>query len=260
MARFCTLFSGSSGNCTFLLHEQTAILIDAGVSCSRICDALRQIGFPPQQLSGVLVTHEHTDHIRGIGVLSRKYGVPVYANGPTMDAVLRLAGDLTPGGVHIIDEGQSFGVGGLEVFPFPIPHDAAAPMGYTMRAGGVFYSVATDIGHVSKPVLHHLCKSEAVVLEANHDVAMLQNGPYPYPLKKRILGDNGHLSNDNAAHLAAQLVIWGTKRVTLGHLSEHNNTQDKAYQAVAQKFCDANIKMGADVSLQIAPRAGICEV
>lgn len=235
-------------------------MIDAGVSCSRICDALRHIGFPPQQLSGILVTHEHTDHIRGLGVLSRKYGVPVYANGPTMEEVLRLSGDLAPGGARIIDAGQSFGIGEFEVFPFPIPHDAAAPLGYTIRADGAYYSVATDMGHVSKSVLHHLCKSEAVVIESNHDVDMLRNGPYPYPLKKRILGDTGHLSNDNAAHLAAQLVIWGTRRVALGHLSEHNNTLDKAYQTVAQKFFDANIKMGTDVSLQVAPRAGICEV
>lgn len=260
MIRFSTLFSGSSGNCTFLSNGRTSILIDAGVSCSRICDALRHIGFPPGQLNGVLVTHEHTDHIRGLGVLSRKYGVPVYASGPTMEEILRLSGDLTPGGVRIIEAGQSFGIADFEIFPFPIPHDAAAPLGYTIRADGGYYSVATDLGHITKSVLHHLCRSEAVVIESNHDVDMLQRGPYPYPLKKRILGERGHLSNDHAARLAAQLVLWGTKRVVLGHLSEHNNTRDKAYDTVAQTFSEANIRIGADVSLQVAPRAGICDI
>ncbi len=260
MIRFCTLFSGSSGNCTFLSNGQTAVLVDAGVSCSRICAALRQVGFPPGGLDGVLVTHEHTDHIRGVGVLSRKYGVPVYANGPTMEEILKVSGDLAPGGVRIIDAGQPFGIGGMEIFPFAIPHDAAAPLGYTIRCGGSYYSVATDMGHISKPVLHHLCRSEAVVIESNHDVEMLRQGPYPYPLKKRILSDDGHLSNDNAAHLAAQLAIWGTRRVVLGHLSEHNNTREKAYAAAKQKLEEANIQIGADVLLQVAPRTGICEV
>ena len=260
MSKFCTLFSGSSGNCTFISDGKTNLLIDAGVSASRICSTLADIGCFPCDIDAILLTHEHRDHISGVSVLSRNYSIPVYATAGTMERTLATTGWICDDYVHTFSTNDKFAIGDIEIFPFSIPHDTADPVGYTFRFDGKYYSIATDLGYVSEEVLKHLCKSEAVLIESNHDVNMLMNGPYPYPLKKRILSEKGHLSNDNCAHLAAQLVKWETKRITLGHLSEKNNTPQLAYEATAKCFADNSIEIGKDVILQIAPPVGVCEI
>lgn len=260
MSKFCTLFSSSSGNCTFISDGKTNLLVDAGVSAARICSALAEIGYSPYDIDGILLTHEHRDHISGVSVLSRNYSIPVYANVGTMEKALAITGWIFDDYIHTFRTNEKFAVGDIEVFPFSIPHDTIDPVGYTFRFGGKYYSVATDTGHVSESILKHLCKSDAVLIESNHDVQMLLDGPYPYPLKKRILGDKGHLSNENCAHFAAQLVKWGTTRIALGHLSEKNNAPELAYEATARCFCENNIKIGTDVVLQVAPKEGVCEI
>ncbi len=260
MSKFCTLFSSSSGNCTFITDGKTKLLIDAGVSAARICTALAQIGYSPYDIDGILLTHEHRDHVCGVGVLSRNYSIPVYANVGTMEKTMSVAGWIFDDYVHTFRTNSKFDIGDIEIFPFSIPHDTIDPVGYTFRFNGKYYTIATDTGCVTEQMLKHICKSEAVLIESNHDVQMLNNGPYPYPLKKRILGEKGHLSNENAAHLAAQLVKWGTKRIALGHLSEKNNTSEKAYEATAACFSENGIKIDEDVILKVAPKEGICEI
>lgn len=258
MHRFCSLFSGSSGNCTFISDGKTNLLIDAGVSASRICSALAQINCSPRDIHGILLTHEHRDHIVGAGVLSRNFSIPVYANSGTIERTMPVTGWIFDDYIHIFKTNEKFDVGDIEVFPFSTSHDTADPVGYTFRLDGKYYSVATDTGVVTDTVLKHLCRSEKVLIEANHDVEMLQNGPYPYRLKQRILGQKGHLSNENAAHLAAQLVKWGAKSIALGHLSEKNNTPEKAYNAAVACFEQNNISIENDLHLQVAPKDEIC--
>lgn len=260
MSKFCTLFSGSSGNCTFISDGKTNLLVDAGVSASRICAALAEIGYTPYDIDGILLTHEHRDHVAGVSILSRNYSIPVYANVGTMEKTLAITGWIFDDYIHTFKSNEKFAVGDIEVFSFSIPHDTIDPVGYTFRFDGKYYSVATDIGHVTESILKHLCKSEAVLIESNHDVQMLKDGPYPYYLKHRILGERGHLSNENAAHLAAQLVKWGTKRIALGHLSEKNNTPERAFDVTAECFTCNDIKIGTDVILSVAPKDGVCEI
>ena len=260
MIRFATLFSSSSGNCTLISNDDTNILVDAGVSASKIDKALAEIGIDICELDGIVVTHEHIDHIRSIGVLSRGNNIPVYANGPTMDIIANTVGDLHEHNKRIIECSKSFEIRSMNITPFPIPHDATSPMGYTIDTGNCKVSVATDTGHITKSMLVNMSKSEAVLIEANHDVDMIKNGKYPYMLKKRILSDDGHLSNDNAAWLDTQLALWGTKKIILGHLSDKNNTPEKAYGAAVKKLEENDIKVNSDVILKVASKNQICMV
>ncbi|MBE7013017.1 MAG: MBL fold metallo-hydrolase [Ruminococcaceae bacterium] len=260
MSGFYTLFSGSSGNCTFISDGRTNLLVDAGVSAARIAEALAKIGIHPSEIHGILVTHEHRDHILGVGTLSRNYSIPVYATSATMEKAMTVTGWIFDDNIHVFNANEKFGVGDIEVFSFSTSHDAVDSVGYTFRFGGNYYSVATDMGCVTDVVLKHLCKSKAVLIESNHDVEMLKNGPYPYHLKQRILGRRGHLSNEHASLLAAQLVKWGAENIVLGHLSEKNNTPDIAYNTTAECFAANDIKIGKDVNLTVAPADGICHI
>ncbi|MBQ8525702.1 MAG: MBL fold metallo-hydrolase [Clostridia bacterium] len=260
MNRLATLFSSSSGNCTLICNDDTNILIDAGVSASRITAALREFELDICEIDGIVVTHEHTDHIKAVGALSRKYNIPVYANAPTMTEIIASVGDLHDRNICITQCGKSFDIRSINIVPFSIPHDAVEPMGYTVDLGSSRVSVATDTGHITKSMLVNMSKSDTVLIESNHDVEMVKNGKYPYMLKKRILSDNGHLSNENAAWLATQLALWGTKKIILGHLSEHNNIPEKAYETAEKKLCENNIKPNSDVILKVASKSQPCMV
>ncbi len=260
MPKFCTLFSSSSGNCTFISDGTTNLLIDAGASASKISEALSRIGIHPSEINGILITHEHRDHIIGVGSLSRNFSIPVYATPSTLDKVMPITGFIFEDLLHPFNANDKFAVGDIEVFSFSTSHDAVDSVGYTFRFGGKYYSVATDLGCITDGVLKHLCKSHAVLIESNHDVDMLKCGPYPAYLKKRILGRKGHLSNEHASHLAAQLVKWGTEHITLGHLSEKNNTPEIAYNTTAEIFSRSDISLGRDVTLKVAPPEGICHI
>lgn len=252
MTKFLSLFSSSSGNSILISNDDTNILIDAGVSASRIAASLEKSGIGPEQIDAIFVTHEHSDHISGIRVLEKKYNIPVYANAPTMEGVLKSAPSIAPGNARIISASNIYDIRSMKVKPFITPHDSASSLGYVIESEDKKYAVATDTGCITKAMLSALAGCEAVVIEANHDIKMLEAGPYPYPLKRRILSDKGHLSNDKCAWLATQLAIWGTKRILLGHLSKENNTPAIAYDCVKKSLELNGFKPGADVILKVA--------
>lgn len=261
MFKFCSLFSGSSGNCLFVGDDDTKLLVDAGVSGRRIEGALAEIGESCSDLSAILVTHEHQDHIGGVGILARRYGIPVYANEKTWEAVdsEKLMGKLPQEHKRIIKAGEGFRVGSVRVKACPIPHDAADPIAYTLSSGGHKISIATDMGYVTDEIKQQLSGSELVLVEANHDVSMLQAGRYPYQLKRRILSDTGHLSNEAAAELICQLAKKGTKRFILGHLSAENNYPRLAYEAVRARLAIGGFGDMKDIVLAVANRDCVSE-
>ena len=252
---FCPLFSGSSGNALFIGAGDTRILIDAGMTGKAIEGALREINVLPETLSGIAVTHEHIDHVKGVGIISRKYHVPVYANEGTWNAMARTVGDIFPGNRRVIADGEDFYIGDLALLPFSIPHDAADPVGYRVFYGGYSAATATDMGYVKKSVLQALSGVNVLLLESNHDPELLRNNPrYPLSLKQRILGNRGHLSNLASAEGLLQLMETGVTEVLLGHLSGDNNTPELAMATHTDRLSREGVRIGQDVHLGIAWR------
>lgn len=237
---------------------ETNLLIDAGVSCAKICSALSDVGVSPEHIDGILVTHEHSDHISGIKVFSAKYNTKVYANAKTMAHILKNAPGLASGNVCIITEASPFKIRSMKIKAFSTPHDSADSVGYIVESEDRKYGVATDTGKITKAMLSNLAGCEAVLIESNHDEEMLKEGPYPYVLKKRILSDFGHLSNAKCAWLATQLAIWGTKRIILGHLSDQNNTEEKAFLATKNMLEANNFRLDSDIIVRVAKKDEIC--
>lgn len=250
--RFCPLFSGSSGNALFVEGEKERLLIDAGLPGRTVEQALRLIGVAPETLSAILVTHEHSDHVKGVGVLARKYGLPVYANAPCWQAMLPLTGEISPRSMRVFETGRDFYLGSLNIFPFPTPHDCAEPVGYGITEQGKRLTVMTDIGHMSEGMLDMAAHSDLLLLESNHDVDMLKAGPYPYPLKQRILSSHGHLSNEAAGRALARLYGRGVRNAILGHLSAENNDPRLARLTAEQALHEE----GAEMRLAVARRDG----
>lgn len=259
MINFYTFYSGSKGNCAFISDKDTNILIDAGVSASKIVNSLADIGVSPEEIDAILITHEHSDHVAGVKVLSDKFNIPVYANENTMSKLI-MSGNVSERLSRVFVSGSSFSLRSANIRSFKTPHDSIESVGYIIEMDNKKFGIATDTGCITKPMLSALAKCEAVIIESNHDIEMLKNGKYPYVLKRRILSDNGHLSNENCAWLATQLAIWGTKRIALGHLSENNNTPQKAFEATEKMFMENNIKIGDDVRLIVADKSKICEI
>jgi phosphoribosyl 1,2-cyclic phosphodiesterase len=244
----------------FLAGGGVNLLIDAGLSAKRIIAALKAIDEDPADLNAILISHEHSDHIRGAGILSRKLGIPIYANQNTWEAMERSLGAIASHHRRYFTTGCAFSIGGLNVESFPTPHDAAESSGFCISDHRRKIAIATDIGHINEVILNNLKHSDLTVLESNHDLQMLQSGPYPYYLKKRIMGERGHLSNDAAAELALLLVETGTSRFVLGHLSQTNNYPELAFRTVAQTLAAQGIKAGQDVRLTVALRDGVSKV
>jgi len=244
-----TLASGSSGNCVLLREGSAAVLVDAGISCRRITAALAQFNVSPENLLGVLVTHEHSDHVSGLPTLTKRFRLPVFAS-PGAARALRYAQDL----LRPVSPGDSFDLGPFTVQTFPTSHDAAEPMGFALSAAGRRAAVVTDLGEVTGAVLNGVLGSHLVVCEANHDVEWLKTGPYPYYLKSRILGPRGHLSNDSGGALALRCVEAGAHTVLLAHLSAENNTPARARTAVETVLLGGGVEPGRDVTLAVAPR------
>lgn len=254
LARFCSLFSSSSGNATFLGSSKTGILIDAGVSAKRIKDALISREIDPRSISAIFVTHEHSDHIKGIRVLASSFNIPVYATAGTLRG-LEEAGILN--GKFPVCELSENGneIGDLHIKSFKTPHDSLESCGFRIEfPDGRKAAVATDIGCVTNEVLGGVLGCDLVMLESNHDVGMLQNGPYPYYLKRRILSDRGHLSNENCAAVARDLVERGTARLFLGHLSTENNVPQLAFQTSLCTIDELGAKNGRDYILTVNPK------
>lgn len=247
-----SLRSGSRGNASLVSGGNTKLLVDCGVSGKSVTSALADVDVYPEDISAIAVTHEHIDHIAGIGVMMRRYHIPVWANAATWTAMENQVGKIDKSLVNIFDNDSSFEIGEIGVKPFSIPHDAADPVGYSFMCGDEKVAVATDIGELKKDLFEAILGSKTVLLEANHDVNMLEIGKYPPQLKRRIRGKLGHLSNDDAGRAAEFLVRLGTERIILGHLSEENNYPELARQTVICVLNDAGIKCGRDVLLGVA--------
>lgn len=254
MAKFCALYSGSSGNSMVLSSGGASLLVDAGVSCRAILTALQQVGIPAQQLQGILVTHEHIDHVRGLKVLLKRLSVPVYASAATLDRLRQ--GELVPDDADLREISGPFSLAGMEVRPFAVPHDAAGPLGFAITtAEGSKIGIATDLGYVTPEVEEALKGCATVVLEANYDEYSLRSGPYPYHLKQRIASPSGHLSNPASAALCCRLVETGTRQLVLCHLSKENNTPMQAADTVCLQLAHAGCTLDSDYRLQVASRS-----
>lgn len=249
--KLCPLCSGSSGNATYIEAGGTRILIDAGLSCKRITELLERIGVDARSLSGIFVTHEHDDHIRGVNILSKKYDLPVYANADTWSMMREKLGGVAPKNVCVFESDRDFYLAGMRVLPFSVPHDAIHCVGFTVTAEGHKVGVCTDLGHVDARILSILSGCELLLFEANHDVDMLMAGSYPYLLKKRILSGNGHMNNDDCGKALVKLYATGVKNVILGHLSKENNYPELAMVAVRAALEEAGI---GDMQIAVARR------
>lgn len=231
---FFSVASGSSGNCICLGSDQCHVMIDAGISGKRIEEGMNTYDYTTSDMDGVLITHEHSDHIQGLGVVARKYGLPIYATKGTADAILQSSsvGKIDPSLFHVIEAGKTFFIGNLEIYPMSISHDAADPVAYLVSDGRHRVGIVTDLGYYDADIVSHMEGLDALLLEANHDIHMLQVGAYPYPLKQRILGERGHLSNETSGQLLGQILHDGMQHILLGHLSKENNYDELAYETV----------------------------
>ena len=252
--RFAPLFSGSSGNAIYVGTDRTNLLIDAGVSGSRVLDELKTVGVNPSDLDGILVTHEHSDHIKGVGVLARKLRVPIYATEGTWAGMEAKLGKISLNQQAIIQTESPFYIGDLDITAFPTPHDALEPCGFAFSNGCARFAIATDIGYAREGWMKYILGADAVLLEANYDPDMLTAGSYPFELKKRILSRKGHLSNDDAGVVAAKLVQSGAKQIILGHLSKENNFPELALRTVELILRQNGIDSESDLDLRVALR------
>lgn len=255
MFEIYSLISGSSGNASLVTNGKVHILIDCGTSGKRAFELIQSTGISPESISAVLVTHEHSDHTKGVGIVARRLRLPVYATAGTHAAMD--IGRLDDGSRIVIRPGTELEIGGIGVLPFSIPHDAAEPCGYSFFFGNTKLTVATDIGRVTDELMDNIKGSQSIILESNHDIDMLRFGEYPYPLKQRILSDIGHLSNEAAAETALELVRSGTKHIMLGHLSDKNNMPEIAKMEAYNKLTDNGVKIDEDVTLQVAGRYSV---
>ena len=259
--KFCSLYSGSSGNSIFIASDNAKVLIDAGLAGKKIDDALKHIGEESSSIDGIFITHEHIDHIKGVGVLSRKYDIPIYANHNTWAVMEKNIGKIKERNIRIMDRRSSITINDLEIRSFNIPHDAIAPVGYTVSYAGKNASVVTDFGVFTEEIRDNIIDSDIILLESNHDVNMLRMGPYPYKLKLRVLGENGHLSNEDCGSAIVSLLKNDKKKqIVLGHLSGTNNHPDLAYQTVVDVLSANGIRPGDDVILQLASRHNPSEI
>lgn len=249
---FVSLVSGSSGNCSLLSHKSTTLLADCGISCKGLEATLSKLNISPRDINGILVTHEHSDHTKGIATVSKKYDIPVYATVKTHEAMSALS--LKDSNIRYITAELDFEIGDIGIKPFSIPHDAKGPVAYNFFFDEKKLSLATDMGEMTDSVLSNLSGSLAVLLESNHDIDMLKSGRYPAYLKQRILSSNGHLSNEAAAKTALHLAKTGTKHLMLGHLSDENNTPRAAFYKTAELLIESGAELQKDITLTVASR------
>ena len=261
--RLCSIASGSSGNCIYVGSEATHLLVDVGISGKRTESGLHELGLTGRDIDGILITHEHSDHISGLGVLARKYEIPIYATAGTIEAMRydKSLGNLEEGLFREVQEDKKLTIKDLTVNPMHISHDAAQPVGYRISYGNKKVAVCTDLGVYNDYTVECLKGMDALLLEANHDVNMLQVGPYPYYLKQRILGDRGHLSNENSGRLLCRILHDNLKTVLLGHLSKENNLPELAYESVRMEInLGENPYKAGDFDIREAKRSEVTPV
>lgn len=256
MLYFCSLASGSSGNCQYIASETTGILLDAGLSGKYIQNSLLSIDANIEQLKALFITHEHSDHIKSAGILMRKYGVTLYITKATFEKIEKKLGKYEPSKVILIEKEREVVVGDILVHPFGISHDAVDPVAYSFKKEDLKISIVTDLGHVPIDLLSNLIDSNLIMLESNHDVEMLKSGPYPYVLKQRILSKKGHISNEACAEAIIRVHGYSNRlgHVVLGHLSQDNNTPELAYETVKNILEENGLSLEDDISLDLAYR------
>lgn len=261
--RLCSIASGSSGNCIYVGSGQTHLLVDAGISKKRIEEGLAELELKGEELDGIFITHEHVDHIQGLGVFSRRYEIPIYATKGTLEGIraYKGLGKMPEGLLHEIRTDQPLTLGDLTVKPFRISHDAKEPSGYRIEKQDKAVAIATDLGVYDDYVIAQLKELDAILLEANHDVHMVEVGPYPYYLKQRVLGRQGHLSNELSGRLLCEIIHDKLKHIVLGHLSKENNYAELARETVKLEVTMSDVPFrGEDLPLIVASRDTISNV
>ena len=243
-----TLFSGSSGNSIYIKNENTEILVDAGKSCGAIEKSLTALGTSLRRINAIFITHEHADHTAGLEIISKKYQIPIYMTSPSYQNHVR-GGSYLERFAKCEDICFEKAIGSLSVCSFPVPHDSAQNVGFIVRSKDDTFGIATDIGHLTSTIADNLSLCEKVIIESNHDIKMVENGPYPRFLKERILSPNGHLSNTKCAELAAYLCDKGVKEFTLAHLSRENNLPKLAYETARTQLNECGFE---NVPLKVA--------
>ncbi len=254
MFNFCSLYSGSSGNSLFVETENTKLLIDAGVSSRKIENALLDMNIEPSSLDGILITHEHSDHVQGLGTFSKKFDLPVFVNQETLDAMPKQRDKINGNNIKTFKVSDKFSIKDLDIKPFSIPHDAINPCGFNIWKDDKKISIATDIGHMTNDILKSLEESLFVMLESNYDPEVLRCSSYPFPLKSRIAGPTGHLSNEMAGKTISYLLQSGLKNAMLGHLSKESNFPELAYQTVMDELIGNSSFTANSIGLNVASR------
>ena len=252
MFKFCNLYSGSSGNCSYVGTNNINILVDCGESQKKIANALQSIGKDISKIDAIIVTHEHSDHVKNLGAISKKYNIPVYANEKTFENMPEQTNLINEENRKIFNTDDHFEIGDLKIFPFHIPHDAADPCGYNIYNEDKKISIATDIGHMDNNILKKLEESHFLLLESNYEPEILKYAKYPYYLKQRIAGPNGHLSNQEAGLTITRLIHSGVTNIMLGHLSKQTNFPELAYKTVMEEILKS--KINSELSLNVASR------
>ena len=264
MAEFISLYSGSSVNSSVVRCGEHYLIVDMGKGVRTTTAALKALGLAVSDCDGILITHEHSDHIKGVGILSRKYHVPIYANDRTWQAMERSLGNIAPGSRRVFESGETFYIGNAGIMPYRISHDAAEPVGYRVYYGGHSVATATDIGVFTKKTLEALSGTDIVLLESNHDIDMLHaNDHYSAQLKTRILGRYGHLSNEACGEALLQLYQTGVRHAVLGHLSHENNTPELAMSTVCGVLRAHGLELSEDIQVDMAWRdhvGGVYEI
>lgn len=253
MLKFCSLYSGSSGNCLFVSSKNTKILIDCGTSCKKICEGLASIDSSIEDIDAILVTHEHSDHVQSLGMISKKFDIPVYANLETWNAIEKQKEKISEKNINYFCNDKDFILNDLTIHPFSTPHDAVNPCGFNIHNGKKKLSIATDLGHMNNNIFKELENSSFILLESNYEPEVLKMSKYPFLLKQRIAGPNGHLSNQTAGKTIAALMNKGLKEVVLGHLSKESNFPELAYKSVTEELMNSNVDIN-NIRLSVANR------
>lgn len=251
--KFCSLYSGSTGNSLFVQGNETKILVDAGVSAKKVVEALTSINVDINEINAIVVTHEHIDHIKSIGTLAKKYKIPVYANLGTWNGIENEQSVLKIEDKNIFKIGEEFEIGDLKIKPFSTSHDAMDSCGFCIKNDDKKISIATDLGEMTNEVMENLKSSKFILLESNYEPEVLKYCSYPYALKTRISGAKGHLSNSEAGKTISNLLSYGLQNVMLGHLSKESNFPELAYKSVTEELAKNGIKE-KEIELNVASR------
>ena len=254
------LASGSTGNSLYLETDKKRILVDAGLSGKKVVSLLAEVGKKPEDLDAILVTHEHVDHIKGVGVLARKYNLDVYANEGTWQAMDQALGKLAPEQKHIFKMGTTMTLGDMDIESFGVSHDAVQPQFYRFYRNNKSFAMLTDTGYCSDYLRGVIKGADAYLIESNHDLEMLRMGAYPWSLKQRILGDKGHLSNEDGALVMTDVITDNTKRIYLGHLSKENNLVELAHMTMEETLRRYDYAVGEDFEIYDTSPDQACEL